>query len=641
MAKPFVSYSEHDRLQRTSALEFLLDLFRWLLIIGVTLLVLALLQSQLTARPGHEVRELREGSWWAADAGTQVTAGQANRMQLPHDWRGNKQLQQQRTRSLWYRLPFSLERVDGTLWGVYLPSVSMNAEVYVNGEFVGDGGSNQDPISRNWNRPLYFPLPGSLLREQHNEVRVRVISDPAGTGLLGRVYVRPAQNLVPYFERRKFVKITLPIVASMATALLAFAVLLIATKRTSEPVYAWYGWGTLIWSVHNLNLFVVEPPLPAAAWDLLWFLSLGWFVLMIPPYVHGLLGYERPRTERTLFAAGGVGTVILVVLAVWDHYWLDWFGRRVWDSAALAVGVYPTFMMARAVWRSRDVEVQWLLATGLLIFVLGLRDCLVTNELIPRTDGYMIQYSAPFIITVFGWLLLSRFVRASQEAEQLNRELHARVEARTAELQLSFEKLGVLERERAIQEERGRILRDMHDGVGSSLSAAIAGIEGGKANNADLAEALRDSLEELRLTIDSVDLEHGDLESALGNLRARLRSLGEHSVPVLIWEIMPLSFNQRWGPAELTDIVRIMREAISNAVRHAGASLVRIRVSESRHGSGQLLRIVIEDDGCGMPHKPQSGHGLNNMRRRAEQLRGRLEILSNSAGTRVELSLRT
>lgn len=638
MANPFLHYDGTDRLRWASPLEFVVDLLRWLLIVVLCMAVLALLHAWHADRPGHRSQQLREGWLQVGDSALAPlpTAGDWKAVELPHDWRA---LGLREVRQIWYRFDLKLERAPDELFAVYLPSVGMNAEVYVNELLVGSGGAFEPDVARNWNRPLLFTLPGSILRSGDNTVLVRVAGVPAGTGQLAPLYVGAADDLRGDYGARRFLKVTVPTVASLATALLALATLLIHWSRPELPVYRWFGIGTLIWSLHNLNLVVTDPLLPAAVWDWLWYVSLGWFIVMIPPYVHGLLGYERPAVERALFAYAAAGSIALAGLAAWDHALMDRVARHVWVTSALAIGVYPTLMMLLAVWRSRDVEIQWLLTTGLLMFVLGARDALAMNDLIARTEGYMIAYSAPAVIGVFGWLLLSRFLRSVGEVEALNRDLHERVEQRTAELKASFAQLTQMDRDRAIQSERERILRDMHDGVGGSLVAAIAVAESGSVAPADMAASLRDTLDELRVTIDALDLERGDADGALCTLRARLRPLLERESPRLHWDCETLPPMPLLGPERLSDLVRIVREAVANALRHARAGNIWVRARREQGTRGARVRIEIEDDGVGIGRVERHGHGLANMRRRAESLDAGFEIVSLPSGTRITLLL--
>ena len=72
-------------------------------------------------------------------------------------------------------------------------------------------------------------------------------------------------------------------------------------------------------------------------------------------------------------------------------------------------------------------------------------------------------------------------------------------------------------------------------------------------------------------------------------------------------------------------------EAVTNAVRHARASLVRVVLTTD----GSSLAIEVTDDGCGVPAEPVPGLGLSSMRLRAEELGGALRISTGEAGTSV------
>jgi signal transduction histidine kinase len=88
---------------------------------------------------------------------------------------------------------------------------------------------------------------------------------------------------------------------------------------------------------------------------------------------------------------------------------------------------------------------------------------------------------------------------------------------------------------------------------------------------------------------------------------------------------------------ELTAAVEVaayhlVQEAVTNAVRHADAATVRVRLT----GAADTLRVDVDDDGRGMPAEPVPGVGLRSMRDRVDELGGTLTVQSApGAGTRV------
>jgi signal transduction histidine kinase len=88
--------------------------------------------------------------------------------------------------------------------------------------------------------------------------------------------------------------------------------------------------------------------------------------------------------------------------------------------------------------------------------------------------------------------------------------------------------------------------------------------------------------------------------------------------------------------ASAGDIVQLVRESLSNVVRHSGAATCRVSLLR-RDGSAIL---VVEDDGSGFDGtSAHEGQGLGNLRDRAGKLGGSLSIASGDGGTRVEVRL--
>jgi len=122
------------------------------------------------------------------------------------------------------------------------------------------------------------------------------------------------------------------------------------------------------------------------------------------------------------------------------------------------------------------------------------------------------------------------------ELLNLNLSIRQRIEQRERELQAQHERVTVLEREKATAAERARILRDMHDGAGAHLIAAIRLVEQGRAGKDELLRMLGESLDQLRLTADAMHLPAGDINALLANLRFRLdRRIRASALPACAW----------------------------------------------------------------------------------------------------------
>ena len=183
----------------------------------------------------------------------------------------------------------------------------------------------------------------------------------------------------------------------------------------------------------------------------------------------------------------------------------------------------------------------------------------------------------------------------------------------------------------ALLEDRDRIGRDLHDLVIQRLFAIGLSLQG--------ATRLTDEPDVTRRLSTAVD----DLDATIHEIRRSIFALGAHDtgtdVQSEVTEIVEraaatlkfrpsLEFHgavRTLAPAELVpDLLAVLREALSNAARHAQASAVRVVVSVEDGFS-----LVVEDDGVGIPPDATES-GLRNIRRRASQRGGRCEI--NAAG---------
>lgn len=209
-----------------------------------------------------------------------------------------------------------------------------------------------------------------------------------------------------------------------------------------------------------------------------------------------------------------------------------------------------------------------------------------------------------------------------------------------AELSRQQQRLVEVENERTLLLERQRLMRDMHDGLGSTLASSLAAVERGLMTPAEVAELLRDCVDDLRAVIDSLEPVEHDLVALLAMLRFRLGRRLDAAGIALDWRMDDLPALEWLGPFEALQVMRVVQEALANIVKHARASRVRV---EASHGDG-AVQVCIADDGCGFDTAaPLAGRGLRLLRQRANNLGGSVEIQSQrdsqAAGTRITLRL--
>ena len=208
----------------------------------------------------------------------------------------------------------------------------------------------------------------------------------------------------------------------------------------------------------------------------------------------------------------------------------------------------------------------------------------------------------------------------------------------------------VIETQNRLQEQRLRISRDLHDNIGSQLTFIISSIDnlkyGYSIENQKLVEKLnsissftRETISELRDTIwalnkDEISFE--DLKIRISNFidKAKIASSGIH----FGFDCEGNFENIKLSSLQGINIYRIIQEAINNSLKHANPKEILVKVKQN----GSEFLVTINDDGKGFDQNDENlGNGLNNLSKRAKELKGDVKIKSAlGEGTRVVLTFK-
>jgi signal transduction histidine kinase len=185
-------------------------------------------------------------------------------------------------------------------------------------------------------------------------------------------------------------------------------------------------------------------------------------------------------------------------------------------------------------------------------------------------------------------------------------------------------------------EERARLVADLHDGFGSQLTSARLQAGRHQLSTDALCVLLDECLADLHLVVDTVDNLEGDIGDSLRYLRHRLAGRLEDGPVVLHWAV-ETDGAPALRPERLLQVLRILQEAIGNALRHAEAQVIRV-AAEYDERRGQL-RCTVVDDGRGFDLRQAEGAGLRNMYGRAWRLAAELAVCPTPQGTTVTLTV--
>lgn len=546
-----------------------------------------------------------------------------------------------------YRMNFERPSSEaGASWAVLVPHFTAGVEISVNGTLVLDSRRETYAARMDRNVPAMALIPQPLLRDGVNDLVVRLLIWGPFAGYLDNVYVGPDALLRPVYDTRSALFFAVPLVLAALQGMLAILFGMIWINRRGEPAYGWLAGAMVIGAGQQ---FI---PLPApqalvgflgaanslevamllhflACYLRLKILPAGWLAF-VPGFAilgAGLFGSADDLLRmHSIFGPTSVG-VLLVVIAV---------------------------MLGRSAVRQKDRRSLFLGSTMTVVIAFWVHDIAAMLNVLPGERLFLARISYSLVLTAIGIGLTWRFIEALKESDNFAGRLVQQVREAEEKLRESFAREEERGRNEALAAERTRLMRDLHDGLGGQLVSIVALAERIGREGAAIGEAARAALKDLRLVIDAMEEIDGDLMLALGSWRERIATqLRAHEIG-LSWQVptpggLPVFPGLR--PWHVIQIVRLLDEAVTNAIKHSGAGMLRVVIEAVPDGAGNRGgRIVIEDDGKGFDIAAlqpggavrggfAAGHGLANMRRRAELCGADLALSSGPAGTRVSLSL--
>lgn len=476
--------------------------------------------------------------------------------------------------------------------------------------------------------PAMIPLPDENFKPGQNQIEIAVTGLAGRDPALGRIYVGPEQAVISQFHRLWFVAVILPTLVLGGQIALAFMFFTIWNRRRQETALGWLALFLLLDALRG------SPLVPALGIESS---NVSYWSLLVP---FGSAAY-------LMFARA------LVNLPSAGRTWLAWVGPVLVSAAALvadpvvATGVLMPLggavvggnllwaMIVLAIgWQRRIPEARLLLICTLLFSGLVVHDVLLLLQLVEGEVALARPGLFVLLIAIIK-LMINRFTGAMTEQDQTAETLRARTIEIEAQLRDADEQLRVQRETAILEQERSRLMRDLHDGLGGEMIAVLALAERGNDIDREIAYHARAALSDMRLIIASLEDYGGDFTMALGAWKERAEPQILAAGMTLHWHVVDLGSDLLLSPAQILDVLRILQEAVTNVIHHARGK----EISVGAQLQDCWLIISVTDDGKGLHDSDRMGKGLANMRKRAASLDGELRIEADGMGTSILLSI--
>lgn len=509
---------------------------------------------------------------------------------------------------------------------IYIPKIGNQFAVRINGALVTSPLDVQGLHVDFAKEPRFIAIPKALLRGD-DLLEITIRAQALRRGGLSIVYFGVESDVEREFSAAYRWRINGSlIVVCISSVVGLFALLLWSQQR--DPLFMIFGVAELVWAFRVGDVLIDRPPLGWPAWGVAVAFAYALYVGLTARLTMQVLAIER-RWFLLAWRAYVLGAVGVSLAAFNQGYLILW---TLWLGLMIALAVLCAGVALQAAWCSHRCE-QVMVALALWVGVLvGIRDW-VYVWLTPDSfgDSSWVRYVSILFCLTMGFIIADRYTRAVRELRALNQTLAERVAERERQLAASFEQTREVLQQAAALAERQRLMRDMHDGLGSRLSGALNVLRNDRRSHIAAMEYISEALEELKLTVDSLQDYGGDLGTILGNLRYRLQDRLRAAGVSLLWRVPALPPFERLTPTCVRSIQNLMLEVITNAIQHGAAT--EITVTARFDAEANRAWIEIEDNGRGFDlNATRSGHGLALIKQRAQELGGAAIIDADPGG---------
>ena len=540
---------------------------------------------------------------------------------------------------------FQMELVLGALpdepWAMYFQRLGNAYEVQLNGKLLEIKGDLDVFDEGNYGQePRLISIPVGML-QPHNTVVVEIRADTARRAGMAAPWVGTHDEVVPLYRSEYLQRVTgtrAVVISSLLVMLLALALWWTQVEPgpppRREPLYLLAAVAEAALSLRMGSVLVESSPLPRLGWDVLTLGALGVWVGALMMFSALAAGWPALQLVRRMPMAW-LGVLALGAGCIAAAHYGYPMALTLWYLGLLVFFLPYVFAYCWVALR-RGTTLHRLIALAFALNLLvGVRDWWVFRYDVALGGNTWMRYSGMVFGLVLGYIVMSRFRETRLQLGHLIGTLAQQVQEKERELHASYQQMELLARQQERDSERSRILRDLHDGVGSHISAAIRQLQSGQASQVEVLQTLRDSLDQLKLHIDAMHLPAGDVTGLLASLRYRLEPRLAGAGITLAWDVDLVPPVQQLDAAAMRHLQYMVFEAVSNVQQHARASRLRVEAK----ARGQAVVIRIEDNGIGFGADRPSSERLRTLRERARLIRALLDIRSSGEGSVVEIIL--
>ncbi len=535
---------------------------------------------------------------------------------MPHLWNRPDNINIPINGILWYRFYIPEDFIGQYDQGVFIDRSLSNVEVYLNQDYLGNGGSTQRPVARNWNTPLLFRIPNSSWKPHNNYLYIRLMGElPFGT--LPPPAIDDYKILKhKYYLPKYTVRIDLSR-ASFALLILMSIFSLLLWRYTRQNLLLYAGLASALWLIPLLYGFGREIPLSHPVFLRITHWSLDICALSI--FIFGQYKYKKvgPNLIKIIQLYSVFLAIVLIMVPNRHIVIIANLMHLITQLGILYMLFYSAWQFCKT--RSpSDASFCIGLTVIISLFIHDVSLSLSSDLNRWFNEPHLGHLSLPIMFVLMCYSLTNMYKHYLLTAKALNTELKQRLDATKQELKSQLKKRQKLDETQRINSERERVYSDLHDDLGAKLLSLVYASPDASKN--DLA---RTALQDLRDVVSRV--KHGNipLDALLFEAIEEQRSRTHKLDIIFDSKTNEIDSNISYSATQALWLKRLLRELVGVLVHQFESQNIQLNILVAYTG----IELVASTD------NKQKNYDINSLQARALKLGGDIRINNDKTST--------
>jgi signal transduction histidine kinase len=507
---------------------------------------------------------------------------------LPHNWNSDRP---QREGIFTYYMTFEAnakQRIEPQ--ALYFLRLGNRYQIWLNGKKLAQSGDLTNKRQGYINTPVLIMLSAGEL-QAHNNLNVIVSGDQSRYAGMSSVQFADASSLALAYEKRYFYQQSVPYALIFICLTLGLLSFMFAWGNKNKQMLI-FGIGSVFWALASAFELYVDIPFSYQLWLFIYDYSYAVSVSCICVSFLAAIQFNKKWFLRLNYWFLTISIILISVYCL--GYGLT---RQIFLVAMLAITLLTAGIYFYFIYTSRRKIYLPLLLVSIVAISIGFYDQFFVYN---GFNGYEIYSLARYIYLLFSFaiasILVGQFLRMTRIIKKNNLRMHTHLKNAREHLQKMHYHQMQVEKKALLNNERIRMMQDMHDGLGNRLINLKHFVDQKNTSQHALRALINQSLLELKFTVNAIANHHSDISSMLGSLRERLEFTCTLAGKALIWDVGAIPVLPLFDETKIDSLSKCILEVFNNISKHSSATTIVLTSGYSQEHSAW---VNIQENGQG------------------------------------------